>query len=112
MHRDGRCVIGEFVCPLDPDDRYAETFLQEALAAHHHTALFCPVVCTDQFLLKNGEVMTATTAKRGDLDACERLSFTPAGEHGWHWSSTSSLMLRRSICAPHSKARRVPMPSA
>jgi glycosyltransferase involved in cell wall biosynthesis len=90
---------GEFICPFDPDDRYAETFLEEALAAHHHTSLFCPVVCTDQFMLKDGQVISGTTAKRGAFmrAGAEQnvLSFIPAHTPGWHWSSTSSMMLRR-----------------
>lgn len=88
-------TTGEFVCPLDPDDRYAESFLEESLAAHLHPGLFCPVVCSDQYLLKDGGVISATTGKRGSLAEREELSFTHANVPGWHWTSTSSLMLRR-----------------
>lgn len=86
---------GEFVCPLDPDDRYGATFLEESLAGHLHPGLFCPVVCSDQYLLKGDAVISATTGKRGSLDSRDELSFTHASVPGWHWTSTSSLMLRR-----------------
>lgn len=88
-------TTGAFVCPLDPDDRYAPTFLAESLAAHLDPGLFCPVVCTDQYLLKGDGLIAATTGKRGSLAAMEPLCFTHARIPGWHWTSTSSLMLRR-----------------
>src|SRR5688572_4062712 len=42
---------GHFVCLLDPDDRYAETFLEEAVSAHLNKTIVCPIVCTDQYSL-------------------------------------------------------------
>lgn len=100
---------GEFVCPLDPDDRYAETFLAEALAAHLNQTVVCPMVCTDQYTLVNGEVTTAVQARHRlkqligrarnapiCIDSQEpHLLFLPAKLQGWHWTSTSSFMFRR-----------------
>lgn len=42
---------GHFVCPLDPDDRYTPTFIEEALAAHLNPYVICPILSTDQYLL-------------------------------------------------------------
>lgn len=104
---------GEFVCLLDPDDRYAETFLEAALATHLNPVTFCPIVSTDQRLLSAGGALTGVYAgyslhsQRGDghLDSIGRmhtggletheLLYIPAERPGWHWTSTSAMMFRR-----------------
>jgi glycosyltransferase involved in cell wall biosynthesis len=101
---------GNFVCLLDPDDRYAETFLADALAAHLNDTLFCPILCCDQQLVQNDTVITGSNTwhkmrflswQAGNMapvpqGATERLLFFPPNAKGWLWTSTSSLMFRRS----------------
>lgn len=100
---------GEFVGMLDPDDRYAKTFLQEALRAHLNDTVMCPIVSTDQCLVKNDSVIAMVNSHhllgqtqwiggRAVLDAEAAISlfYIPSDRPGWHWTSTSSLMMRRS----------------
>jgi len=99
---------GDFVCLLDPDDRYAETFLEEAIAVHLNEIVSCPVVSTDQCLLtKNGLLSGGYRAdkklpqyqtKNGVVRLGEQRAstyFIPANLHGWHYASTSAMMFRR-----------------
>lgn len=102
---------GEFVCLLDPDDRYLETFLEEALATHLNEFLMCPIISTDQFLVDENGIISAVYQPsfrpqrfepvRGGFkidrqkDHSDVLHFIPAGIEGWHWSTTSSMMFRR-----------------
>jgi glycosyltransferase involved in cell wall biosynthesis len=99
---------GEFVCILDPDDRYAEAFVAEALGGHLNETVYCPVISTDQFLVADGAVVagTLTDQRLRFLDTDHginvipdrqkpRLLYYPAGWGGWHWGSTSSMMFRR-----------------
>jgi glycosyltransferase involved in cell wall biosynthesis len=100
---------GAFVCILDPDDRYARTFIEDAVAGHLNESVFCPVLSTDQYLVMNGAVIAGTLTwqrQRFIVPECGllvvperpsvRLLHFPAAWGGWHWSSTSSLMFRRS----------------
>jgi glycosyltransferase involved in cell wall biosynthesis len=98
---------GEFVCLLDPDDRYAETFLEEAVATHLNKVVVCPIVATDQYTLLDGQVTTAAMKfKPMQLHPMEKgfrlaedegaILFFPAEQRGWHWTSSSALMFRRS----------------
>lgn len=100
---------GDFVCLLDPDDRYAETFIEESLAAHLNPWVSCPVVSTDQYLCtKNGLISGLyvvseefrQAASSGDVVEIERPAavpyFIPSSKQGWHWTTTSTLMFRRS----------------
>jgi len=100
---------GEFVCPLDPDDRYMPTFLEESLAAHLNLYVMTPIVCSDQvFVTKRGPIGSGqqfsmyrpAMSTRGvaleipeDQKPC--LLFFDASVPGWHYTSTSSLMFRR-----------------
>lgn len=99
---------GEFVCILDPDDRYAQTFIEEALAGHLNETIFCPVLSTDQYLMANGSLIAGTyTHQRLRFTEHERgvtvipdepqvrLLYFPPSNDGWHWGSSSSLMFRR-----------------
>lgn len=109
---------GQFVCMLDPDDRYAETFLAEAVAAHLNETVVCPVLSTEQYTLVNGQVTTASKSARklrkvtrygnsfevnGQNDL---LLFFPSSQEGWLWTSTSAIMYRRAVLEylrPHKK---------
>ena len=95
---------GEFVCLLDPDDRYAKTFLEESVRAHLNPVVYCPAVCSEQILLRNGSITAGVFSPfnqrymQGSEVPSEvepRLTFFPPGAGGWQWTSTSSLMLRR-----------------
>jgi glycosyltransferase involved in cell wall biosynthesis len=101
---------GDFVCLLDPDDRYAETFLEEALACHLNETVFCPIACTEQMFLANGGIITGVNSchnrkhmeKRGDAFIVTpqdpRILHFEAHERGWLWTSTSAMMFRRAAC--------------
>jgi glycosyltransferase involved in cell wall biosynthesis len=105
-------TVSDFVSVLDPDDRYAPTFLERMLAIHLNRRLFCPLVSCDQYFLDlRGGVVTGTSRSDGDgsLDPqtleTEEAMFAAFGFHrfvrpdqpGWHWTSTSSLMFRRAV---------------
>lgn len=104
---------GEFACLLDPDDRYAPTFLEEVLAAHLSGVIFCPIVATEQYLFSGNSIITgcysSNTMNAALVDAERvgnatvipltiepRLLYTPAEIPGWHWTTTSAMMFRRS----------------
>ncbi len=98
---------GEFVCLLDPDDRYAETFLADSVSAHLNHAIVCSMVCSDQYMLVNGQVTSAVRARHRltrlggphrlvCLDGQkEELLYIPVHKRGWPWTSSSSFMFRR-----------------
>jgi glycosyltransferase involved in cell wall biosynthesis len=104
---------GEFVCLLDPDDRYDDAFLEAALAAHLNPVTFCPIVSTDQRLLTASGAITGVYAAHSLKSAHQRhpdavatlgafmgvggydLLYFPAERAGWLWTSTSAMMFRR-----------------
>lgn len=102
-------TTGDFVCLLDPDDRYAPTFLEEALAAHMYIGVMCPILSTEQILVTDrgvigsglrGDIGIAMARNIGryfalDLPEKPRLLYIPATQRGWHWTSTSAMMFRR-----------------
>jgi glycosyltransferase involved in cell wall biosynthesis len=108
---------GDFVCLLDPDDRYAKTFLEEALACHLNETVYCPIVCTEQMLLTDRGVITGGGYSRHNCmqmsqqDAAlvvsppePRLLYFEAHARGWFWTSTSAMMFRRAalnVLRPH-----------
>lgn len=106
---------GEFVCALDPDDRYGETFLAEMVAAHLNPIRSAPLVSCEQMLLRNNQVISGVVT--GHASACaESATEQPtmmqwdgqrwrlmssslrnfhAADAKWRWSSTSGMMFRR-----------------
>ena len=115
-------TTGEFVCPLDPDDRYAEDFLERMVRAHHDPVLYVPIVSCDEMFLAGDAVLTGcyTSHKRQLFDAwandatntapepdvTDVVLHFPATKRGWHWSSTSAMMFRRRalrFLRPHKK---------
>jgi hypothetical protein len=104
-------TTGEFVCILDPDDRYDPTFLEEMLKAHLNDTVLCPVVGCGQRPLKSGAVIGGTLMphklrhcsetlnglRKISSDDTDYLLYFPAAVQGvWGWPSTSSMMFRRS----------------
>lgn len=101
---------GEFVCLLDPDDRYDEDFIGGTLSCHLNEVVFCPIVCTEQRLLAGDCVITGSYSwQNGTRMSYEggalvieprvpRLYFYPPEKRGWFWTSTSSMMFRRAAC--------------
>ncbi len=114
-------IKGEFVCLLDPDDRYAENFIEEALRAHLNAAVYAPIVCTDQFIVHDGAVITGTYSHfnmrhaAGGVVPSEippDLHYVMPRARGWHWTSTSAMMFRRpalDLMRPH---KRLPYPGS
>jgi len=102
-------TTGEFVCALDPDDRYAANFLEEMVAAHLNPVRFVPLISCDQHLMRGGEVITGVATGHaskvlidGELPGIavtDVLRFFPAMIDKWHWSSTSGMMFRRPALA-------------
>lgn len=99
---------GDFVCLLDPDDRYAETFLEETLAVHLNEIVSCPIASTDQRLFTENGLISGGYRTNIKLRQCKkkngrflienqphRTYYIPANIHGWHWTSTSAMMFRR-----------------
>lgn len=96
---------GEFVCPLDPDDRYAPDFLEEMLAAHLNPIRIVPLVSCEQYLIKNDEVISGVLSRHPSRLLADKadvrevnlpqLSYFKASQTGWQWSSTSGMMFRR-----------------
>lgn len=87
---------GHFVCPLDPDDRYTEEFLEQSVVAHLNERVFCPLVCCDQYTLVDNEVVASVMMRHNLHGKGSHQKYIPAHCPGWHWSSTSSMMFRRS----------------
>jgi len=100
-------TAGEFVCALDPDDRYARDFLEEMLAAHLNRIRCVPLVSCEQMFLRGDQVISGVvTGHAGKLLAEDdrvgrmvlpELRFFPAASEKWHWSSTSGMMFRRPV---------------
>jgi len=98
---------GTFVCPLDPDDRYAPTYLEEVVATHLNDTVICPVATSDQFLVHCNQVISgcntqhklrlAAKSDRGYIvdHGTAQILYFPKEEVRWHWASTSGLMIRR-----------------
>jgi hypothetical protein len=112
-------TTGEFVCLLDPDDRYDETFLAEMLDTHLSEAVFAPIACADQRVVHDGKAITGTYSTLpirllekdqhtgyAEVPAAiaHRTFYIGAHQHGWHWTSTSAMMFRRAaldLLRPH-----------
>ena len=102
---------GEFVCLLDPDDRYHEDFLLRMMSTHTTSRMMGPVACCSQYLVKNGSIMSTFTRnirQNPNLRVLDVNCLTP-GREDWKWevlyasrengrhffTSTVSLMFRR-----------------
>jgi glycosyltransferase involved in cell wall biosynthesis len=100
----------EFVCLLDPDDRYFPEFLATMLAAHLNPIHIAPLAFSNQQMTRgeqaqltgNQSALLVQECASGKLDNLEaslaRLGFSAlvtAATPGWIWISTSSMMFRR-----------------
>ena len=103
-------TTAEFVCLLDPDDRYLPDFLATMLAAHLNPVHIAPLAYSNQQLMRGDHTqLTGTQSefllKRIKADKFHELeenlerfgfsAFAPATTRGWIWTSTSSMMFRR-----------------
>lgn len=103
-------TTAEFVCLLDPDDRYLPDFLATMLAAHLNPLLIAPLAFCNQQLMRGDHIQLTGTqseflvkqAKAGKFGEMEenlrRFGYSahaPASARGWIWTSTSSIMFRR-----------------
>lgn len=108
-------TTGEFVCLLDPDDRYTPAFLLEALKAHLNPVVMVPLICTDQMLVRADppQVISGTNTNHKlrrlsrnviELNMQWEYLYFPPSDAGWLWTSTSSMMFRRpalNLMKPH-----------
>ncbi len=101
-------TVGEFVTMLDPDDRYSEQFLQEALNAHLNGDVICPIMSTDQHYVRDNQTISRTVLLKPEISFAKSgpdhyaigeegsdLYFYPHYVNGWIWATTSSMMYRR-----------------
>lgn len=100
---------GEFVCLLDPDDRWAPTFLDEMVRAHLNDTIVTSLVSCDQRLFRNGRCVTGTYRAHSfsqlpqdppvriqhRRSSDEEMLYFPRAKAGWHWTTSSALMFRR-----------------
>lgn len=102
-------TTGDFVCLLDPDDRYENSFLEKMVEAHLNKVVYCPIACCEQKMFTSNGVVTGIYGSKNfcrsrkiedDVwlieDLPDRITFIEASKNGWHWTSTSSMMFRRS----------------
>jgi glycosyltransferase involved in cell wall biosynthesis len=97
----------DFYCLLDPDDRYADTFVEELVNIHLCPYIYVPMVCSEQMFIKENRQLTGITKwynqvkLNGELnlnrDFTPHLNFFPPMGHRWPWTSTSSMMFRSSL---------------
>lgn len=95
---------GEFVCCLDPDDRYEVGFLAEMVDAHLNEFVYCPLASSDQCVVSNGALVTgiygghnkSLIGKYGYVPPHppRQLIYAPATGRS-RWTSTSAMMFRR-----------------
>jgi glycosyltransferase involved in cell wall biosynthesis len=96
----------DFVCLLDPDDRYLPEFIDEMVSAHLNPYGVVPMICCDQVYGSSERQITGislSSAFPGELykgiEANRRPEYT-LKVHGtssadWPWTSTSSMMFRQ-----------------
>jgi len=115
---------GEFVSPLDPDDRLHPAYLEEMVRVHLNETVYCPIANCEQKLLRtDGALVTGTF--RGGVPRKDRASnrndpllfdiataqdgpllYLSCNERGWLWTSTSAMMVRRlatNLLIPHKR---------
>lgn len=113
----------EFVCLLDPDDRFLPDFLATMLAAHLNPIHIAPLAfCNQQFMRGEDVQLSGTQSlllrsqfKAGKFDEVEASlqrfgfsSYVEAATRGWIWTSTSSIMYRRDAVEMIRPLRKLP----
>ncbi len=102
----------DFVCLLDPDDRYLPTFVSEMIEAHLNPYVVAPMVCSEQMFSSGGRQLTGVFLRERlnavvfqgiDQEQRKRCSllFRGCEGRGWPWTSTSSMMFRRTAARAH-----------
>ena len=113
---------GEFVSPLDPDDRLHPAYLEEMVRVHLNETVFCPLANCEQKLLRTDGALVTGTLRGGvrtkdrpsirtlPIDITrphdERILYLSCKERGWLWTTTSSMMVRRlaaRLLVPHKR---------
>jgi len=109
----------DFVCLLDPDDRYLPTFIGEMIEAHLNPYVVAPMACSDQIFTAGGRQLTGVFLKepqnvvlpqgadQGRRKECTLL-FHGCEGRGWPWTSTSSMVFRRSAVELMRPTRELP----
>jgi glycosyltransferase involved in cell wall biosynthesis len=115
---------GEFVSPLDPDDRLHPAYLEGMVRVHLNETVYSPIANCEQNLLRtDGALVTGTY--RGGVRTKDRppnrdapllidittpqdgpVLYLPCKERGWLWTSTSAMMVRRlatNLLIPHKR---------
>jgi glycosyltransferase involved in cell wall biosynthesis len=96
-----------FFCALDPDDRYLPSFLEDMVSIHLNPYAYAGMACCDQLCIEDERQMTGVYMWRGRENALRGVDVTAQMMHTmklcnwydgtWPWSSTSSMMFRRSV---------------
>jgi hypothetical protein len=92
---------------LDPDDRYLPSFLEEMVSIHLNPYAYAGMACCDQLYIEHERQITGVyiwqkseNAFRG-VDVTAQPTYTMRlynwCDNTWPWSSTSSMMFRRSV---------------
>ncbi|MFO1033770.1 MAG: glycosyltransferase family 2 protein [Hyphomicrobiales bacterium] len=105
-----KATRGEFVSLLDPDDRYAPTFLARLLQSHLNPCVYAATASCEMALFRIGGDQLTTSYSGfkskaiadGSLPRAEASlvdfgysKHYPAETTGWLWGTTSSMMFRR-----------------
>ena len=105
----------DFFCVLDPDDRYLPSFLEDMVSIHLNPYAYAGMACCDQLCIADGRQITGVYQwqKKGEntfrgVDVTAETMHTMRlynwYEEKWPWTSTSSMMFRRSVVSllhPH-----------
>lgn len=116
-------TTAEFVCLLDPDDRYLPEFLATMLAAHLNPIHIAPLAFSNQQLTRGDHIQLTGNKSNllvhyfetGQMDKMEASlrrfgfsSYEPPFARGWIWTSTSSMMFRRDALEMIRPLKRLP----
>ena len=103
-----------FFCVLDPDDRYLPSFLEDMVSIHLNPYAYAGMACCDQLYCEHERQITGVYLWQKSENAFRGVDVTAQAMHTmkvynwrdntWPWSSTSSMMFRKSVVSllrPH-----------
>ena len=103
-----------FFCVLDPDDRYLPSFLEDMVSIHLNPYAYAGMACCDQLYCEHERQITGVYLWQKSENAFRGVDVTAQATHTmkvynwrdntWPWSSTSSMMFRKSVVSllrPH-----------